>query len=149
VTTQDLGANERGPQSPLPANDPREPEVRGDGATGPAREVPVVAVDMYPLNWEDPKRVLDALTCVRVTATSRRDVHESFNYLASLQNRDPLLVVSGEETVSVRLSSWDKESEYWDEELGRYEGWVSFEVTPANALALADELIRAATDAVR
>jgi len=119
-----------------------------DRATLLAREVPVAEVDMYPLDWGDPGRVLGALKFAKVTATRRRDAHEAFLYLASLENRDPQVAVSGKGTVTIRLSSGDKDSEYWDEELGRYEGWVSFEVMPADALAFAEELRRAATEAV-
>lgn len=85
--------------------------------------------------------MLEALRWVRVTSTSCRDVQATFDYLDSLKGQAPHLKVTGEGTVSVLLSSYD-------EETGRYPHWVSFDLTPAGALALADELRRAAVDAV-
>jgi hypothetical protein len=103
--------------------------------------VPVSEVDIDAEDWGDVEQVLEALRWVRVTSTSCRDIQTTFDYLDSLKGQAPHVKIAGEGIVSVLLSSYD-------EETGRYPHWVSFELTPAGALALADELRLAAGDAL-
>ena len=104
-------------------NETRPIEVQGHRATEVRApiEVPVAYATIQPLVWEDEEHVRAGLRCVTVEAN-----------------------IAVAETVSVVLSSpVDFESSY----PGRYP-MVFFDLEPLDALALADELRRAAEESV-
>jgi len=126
VTTQDSGFEERGAQPPLPPDDPAAPEVRDDEATKvpwlrEPLEVPVVYATIEPLTWEGDAHINETLRCVTVMAN-----------------------LAVPETVSVSLSLFREKAR---DPANDY-GTVFFDLTPTDALALADELRLAAEEAV-
>ncbi len=127
VTTQDTGSEDPRARPPLPPEDSTEPEVLAAQATegmcdGKPLEVPIENAAIQPLAWENYEHVGQTLRCVGVEA-----------------NR------AVAETVSVTLSSHrDPASGI----LAAPQGWVYFDLKPLDALALADELRRAAEESV-
>jgi hypothetical protein len=125
--TPDRESEERG-GGPLERPDgPAEPIVRDGQAWeaiyyGEAVEVPVVYATIVPLAWEDDEQVNRTIRCVTV---------------------EPNPV--GEEGVSVTLTGYtDRESGFATGQ----QGFILFDLEPLDALALADELRRAAEASV-
>jgi hypothetical protein len=106
-----------------PVEETRQIEGRDDQAAGvrPRIEVPVACVTIQPLAWEDDEQVSRSLRFVTVDAN-----------------------LAEPETVSVVLSSpVDPELSYPERD-----PMVFFDLEPLDALALADELRRAAEESV-
>lgn len=126
MTTQDGGSVEREGRPLLPADDPAELEAGDDQATKVPGfrehlEVPVAYASIDPLTWEDEEHVFQSLQCVTVDAN-----------------------LGLGEFVSVAITSFENGS--GDSEGHR--GMVYLDLTPSDALLLADELQRTAAESV-
>jgi len=124
VATENRGSEERGGRPLLPPDDAAPPEVRDDHATEVRApiDVPVAFATIQPLAWEDDEQVSRTLRFVTVEVN---------------------LAVT--ETVSVVLSSPPDHASHDPED---YRRMVFFDLEPADAGVLADELRRAADESV-
>ena len=127
VTTLDSELQTQGRQPLQPPDDAAEPEVQ-DGEESQVLsyrkplEVPLVYAEIEPLAWASDEHMDKALRCVTVMAN-----------------------ITLPETVSVTIASC---TESGTRDRKGYKGMVFFDLTPTDALALADELRLAAENAV-